>query len=173
MLSHGLSHCKEAEIPSSPDRVSGQSRQPDRNSSAGSGSCRQSRSPLVASALTALAQTLVEIGLATESDWIAAGKFPPRWLIQYFAAFSATTAKRPSQSTLSLPDARRINRRQQLFGDSEPIPMDNSFLFSIPSHPFRLGHWQSDHRTGGRHPGMGAAFYDTLRQALIPLDPGL
>src|SRR5271166_162320 len=37
--------------------------------------------------LTALAQTLVEIGLATEFDWIAAGKVPAALVVSVFRRF--------------------------------------------------------------------------------------
>src|ERR1017187_6404233 len=48
----------------------------------------RSRITFGCSDLTALAQTLVEIGLATESDWIAAGKGPsPPGYFVFFRLF--------------------------------------------------------------------------------------
>ena len=53
------------------------------------------------SALTALAQTLVEIDLANESDWIAAEKTPSTWSSKYSAVIWPTVANPPLLSTSS------------------------------------------------------------------------
>jgi hypothetical protein len=161
VLSHGLSHCKEAEIPSSPDRVSGQSRQPDRNSAAGSGS-RRNKITFGCSALTALAQTLVEIDLATESDWIAAGKLPAALVDSVFRRF----LRDHGQEIIAEHFELSLTLGESIVDTGTPIPEPipgHSFSFSTPSHPlpWALGR---DDRTGGCHPGMGVAFYDTLRK---------
>ena len=75
MLSHGLSHCKEVEIPSFQGRVLANPASLigiPRLEPVHAGTKISFRS----SALTALAQTLVEIDLANEADWTAAEENP-------------------------------------------------------------------------------------------------
>ena len=100
------------------------------------------------SALSALAGTLVEIDLASESDWTAAGKLP---------------------STLVDCVLRRFlsdRGQQSLYSDSGTDANGQLFLVLNTESSFAMGAGDAIADLEAVHPGMGAAFYDTLRHGL-------
>ena len=88
--------------------------------------------------LTALAQTLVEIGLATESDWIAAGKTPAALVDSVFRRFLRDHGQEiiAEHFELSLTLGESIVDTS-VFRFGRRSPMASSFWFSTPSHRFR------------------------------------
>ncbi len=118
------------------------------------------------SALTALAQTLVEINKANESDWIAAEKLPSTLvdhvLRRYLADRGQATIAEHFELSLTLGEA---------IIDSvyvEPISACPGQLFFVlnTESSFTLGVGDAIAELEAAHPGMGQAFYDGLRQAL-------
>ena len=75
------------------------------------------------SALTALAQTLVEIDLATEADWIAAEKSPSTLVEQVLRRYLADRGQSIIAEHFELySDARGSNRRQRLRRGGANLP---------------------------------------------------
>ena len=118
------------------------------------------------SALTALAQTLVEIDQASESDWIAAEKNPSALVEQIFRRYLAdrgqSTIAEYFELTLTLGEAVV----DSVYGEAEPTSPGQLFLVLNTESSFALGVGEAITELEGAHEGMGQAFYDTLRQAL-------
>jgi len=118
------------------------------------------------SALTALAQTLVEIDQADESDWIAAGKTPSTLVEQvlrrYLADRGQSTIAEHFELSLTLGEAIV----DSVYGEAEPTsPKQLFFVFNTESS-FALGVGDAITELEGARAGMGKAFYDALRQSL-------
>jgi hypothetical protein len=118
------------------------------------------------SALTALAQTLVEIDLATEADWIAAGNIPSTLVEQvlrrYLADRGQSTIAEHFELSLSLGEAIV----DSVYGEAEPTTSRQLFFVLNTESSFALGLGDAITELEGAYAGMGKAFYDTLRQAL-------
>jgi hypothetical protein len=117
------------------------------------------------SGLTALSQTLVEIGLATEADWVAAEKSPSTLVEQvlrrYLADRGQSIIAEHFELYLTLGEAI-VDR---VYGEAEPSPGQLFFVLNTESS-FALGVGDAISELEGAHAGMGQAFYDALRQAL-------
>ena len=165
MLSHGLSPSKEAGIPSSrtgylanPASLIGI----PRLEAAQAGS----RITFGCSDLTALAQTLVEIGLATESDWIAAGKVPAALVDSVFRRFLRDHGQEIIAEHFELSLTLGESIVDTSHSDSGADSAGQLFLVLNTESSFPLGIGTVIEQLERCHPCMGVAFYDTLRQAL-------
>jgi len=118
------------------------------------------------SALTALAQTLVEIDQADESDWIAAGKTPSTLvehvLRRYLAGRGQSTIVEHFELSLSLGQAIV----DSVYGEAEPTTSGQLFFILNTESSFPLGVGDAINELEAAQPGMGQAFYDALRQAV-------
>jgi len=118
------------------------------------------------SALTVLAQTLVEIDQANESDWIAAEKDPSTLvehvLRRYLADRGQSTIVEHFELSLTLGEAIV----DSVYGEAEPTSPGQLFFVLNTESSFALGVGDAITELEGACPGMGKAFYDTLRQSL-------
>ena len=116
--------------------------------------------------LTALAQTLVEIGLATESDWIGAGKTPAALVDSVFRRFLRDHSQEIIAEHFELSLTLGESIVDTSYSDSAADSDGQLFLVLNTESSFPLGIGTVIEELGRCHPGMGVAFYDTLRQAL-------
>src|SRR5664280_375895 len=116
--------------------------------------------------LTALAQSLVEICLATESDWIAAGAFPAALVDSVFRRFLRDHGQETIAEHFELSLALGESIVDSTYSDSGADSNGQLFLVLNTESSFPLGIGTVIEELERRHPGMGVAFYDTLRQAL-------
>src|SRR5271166_578305 len=118
------------------------------------------------SALTALAQTLVNIDIATEADWIAAEKLPSTLVEQvlrrYLGDRGQSTIAEHFELTLTLGEAIV----DSVYGEAESTCPGQLFLVLNTESSFALGVGEAISELEGAYPGMGKAFYDALRQSL-------
>jgi hypothetical protein len=118
------------------------------------------------SALTALAQTLVAIDQASESDWIAAGKIPSTLVEQVLHRFLADRG----QSTIAEHFELFLTLGEAIvdsaYGEAETTSPGQLFFVLNTESSFPLGVGEAISELEGAHAGMGKAFYDTLRQSL-------
>src|SRR5664280_1368456 len=116
--------------------------------------------------LTALAQTLVEVGLATESDWIGAGKVPAALVDSVFRRFLRDHGQEIIAEHFELFLTLGESIVDTSYSDSGADSNGQLFLVLNPESSSPLGIGTVIEELEGCHPGMGVAFYDTLRQAL-------
>ena len=121
---------------------------------------------LGSSALTALAQTLVEIDLANEADWIA-GEQTPSTLVEhvlcrYLADRGQSTIAEHFEFSLSLGEAIV----DSVYGEAEPPSPGQLFFVLNTESSFPLGVGNAITELEAAQVGMGRALYDTLRQSL-------
>ena len=118
------------------------------------------------SALTALAQTLVEIDIATEADWTAAGKLPStlveQMLRRYLADHSQSIVAEHFELSLTLGEAIV----DSVYGEAEPTPPGQLFFVLNTESSFALAVGDAINELEAAQGGTGQAFYDALRQAL-------
>ena len=118
------------------------------------------------SALTALAQTLVNIDLATEADWIGAEKQPSRLVENVLRRFLAdrgqSTIAEHFELTLTLGEAIV----DSAYGEAEPTSPTQLFFVLNTESSFPLGVSGAITELEGACEGMGKAFYDAMRQSL-------
>ena len=118
------------------------------------------------SALTVLAQTLVEIDQANESDWIAVGKTPSTLVEQVLRRYLADRGQSiiAEHFELSLKLGEAIV--DTVYGEAEPTSPGQLFLVLNTESSFALGVGETITELETAHAGLGQAFYDGLRQAL-------
>jgi hypothetical protein len=116
--------------------------------------------------LTALSQTLVEIGLATESDWIAAGKTPAALVDSVFRRFLRDHGQEIIAEHFELNLTLGESIVDTSYSDSGADSNGQLFLVLNTESSFPLGIGTVTEELERCHPGLGVAFYDTLRQAL-------
>jgi hypothetical protein len=118
------------------------------------------------SVLTALAQTLVELDLANESDWIAADKLPSTLvdhvLRRYLADRGQTTIAEHFELSLTLGEAIIDSVYVE---PNSACPGQLFFVLNTESS-FALGMGDAITELETAYAGMGRAFYDCLREAL-------
>ena len=118
------------------------------------------------SGLTALSQTLVEIGLATEADWVAAEKSPSTLVEQvlrrYLADRGQSIIAEHFELCLTLGEAI-VDR---VYGEPKPSRPGQLFLVLNTESSFALGVGDAITELDVNHAGIGQALYDTLRQSL-------
>ena len=116
--------------------------------------------------LTSLAQTLVEIDLANESDWIAAAKVPSalvdRAIRQFLSEHGRELIAEHFELCLSLAESIVGTT----YSESEPTPNGQLLLVLNTQSSFPLGVGKAIDELDRYQPGLGAAFYSCLRQAL-------
>ena len=116
--------------------------------------------------LTSLAQTLVEIDLATELDWIAAGKAPAALVDSVFRRFLRDHVQETIAEHFELSLTLGESIVDSTYSDSGADSDGQLFLVLNTESSFPLGIGKVVEELEGCHPGMGVALYDTLRQAL-------
>src|SRR5271157_2525562 len=118
------------------------------------------------SALTALAQTLVEIDIATEADWTAAEKLPSTLvehvLRRYLAARGQSIIAEHFELSLTLGEAIVGS----VYGEAEPSCSGQLFFVLNTESSIALGLGDAITELESVHPGMGQGLYDALRQSL-------
>ena len=118
------------------------------------------------SGLTTLAQGLVEIGLATEPDWIAAGKAPAALVDSVFRRFLRDHGQEIITERFELSLTLGESIVDTGYSDSGADSNGQLLLVLNTESSFPLGTGLAIEELERCHPGMGVAFYDTLRQAL-------
>jgi hypothetical protein len=116
--------------------------------------------------LTALAQTLVEIDLVNESDWIAAGENPSALVDRVFRRLLREHGQEIIAEHFELCLSLAESIFDTTYTESEPPPNGQLLLVlnTQSSFPLRVGNVIEELE---RHqPGLGAPFYNCLRQAL-------
>jgi len=116
--------------------------------------------------LTALAQTLVEIGLATESDWIAAGKAPAALVDSVFRRFLREHGQETIAEHLELFLTLGESIVDITYSDSGADSNGQLFLVLNTESSFPLGIGTVIEELEGCQQGLGVAFYSTLRQGM-------
>jgi len=116
--------------------------------------------------LTALAQTLVEIGLATESDWIRAGKTPAALVDSVFRCFLCDHGQEIIAEHFELHLTLGESIVDTSYSDDGLDSNGQLFLVLNTESSFPLCVGPAIEELEGCHPGLGVAFNDTLRQAL-------
>ena len=116
--------------------------------------------------LTALARRLVEIGLATESDWIAAGRAPAALVDSVFRRYLGGHGQEIIAEHFELYLTLGESIVDTGYSDSGVDSAGQLFLVLNTESSFPLGLGTVIEELERCHPGMGVAFYETLRQAL-------
>src|SRR5208337_13414 len=118
------------------------------------------------SALTTLAQTLVKIDQADESDWIAAEKTPSTLVEQvlrrYLADHGQSILAEHFELSLTLGEAIV----DSVYGEAESASPGQLFFVLNTESSFALGVGEAITELETAQGGMGQAFYDALRQSL-------
>jgi hypothetical protein len=118
------------------------------------------------SALTELAQTLVEIDQANESDWIAAEKNPSTLVEQVLRRYLADRGQSALAEHFELSLTLGEAIVDSIYGEAEPTTSGQLFFVLNTESSFALGVGNAITELEGAQAGMGRAFYDGLRQAL-------
>ena len=118
------------------------------------------------SALSALAGTLVEIDLASESDWIAAGKLPSTLVDYVLRRFLSDRGQQSLAEHFELSLTLSESIVGSIYSDSGADTSGQLFLVLNTESSFAMGVGDAIADLEAVHPGMGAAFYDTLRRGL-------
>src|SRR5271166_5521330 len=116
--------------------------------------------------LAALAQTLVEIGLAMESDWIGAGRTPAALVDSVFRRFLRDHGQEIIAESFELFLTLGESIVDTSYSDSGADSNGQLFLVLNTESSFPLGIGTVIEELEGCRQGLGVAFYDTLRQAL-------
>ena len=116
--------------------------------------------------LTALAQTLVAIDLATASDWIAAGQAPAAFVDSAFRRLLHDHGQEIIAEHFELYLTLGESIVDTSYSDSSADSNGQLFLVLNTESSFPLGIGTVIEELERCHPGMGVALYDTLRQAL-------
>ena len=117
------------------------------------------------SALTSLAQTLVEIDQASESDWIAAMKNPSTLVEHVLRRYLADRGQSiiAEHFELSLTLGQAIV--DTIYGEADSSCSRQLFFVLDTESSFALGVGDAINELEAAQGGMGQAFYDALRQA--------
>src|SRR5271166_5876309 len=116
--------------------------------------------------LAALAQTLVEIGLAMESDWIGAGRTPAALVDSVFRRFLRDHGQEIIAEHFELSLTLGESLVDTSYSDSGADNNGQLFLVLNTESSFPLGIGTVIEELEGCQQGLGVAFYHTLRQAL-------
>jgi hypothetical protein len=118
------------------------------------------------SALTVLAQTLVEIDQASESDWIAAEKNPSTLVEQVFRWYLANRGQSIIAEHFELALTLGEAIVDSVYGEADPALPGQLFLVLNTESSFALGVGHAITELDATQGGIGRAFYDALRQSL-------
>jgi hypothetical protein len=116
--------------------------------------------------LTALAQTLVEIGAADESDWIAAERVAAALVDRVCRRFLRDHGQETVGEHFELYLTLGESIVDTSYSDSGADAKGQIFLVLNTESSFPLGVGTAIEELEAFHPGLGASFYNTLRQAL-------
>lgn len=116
--------------------------------------------------LTALAQTLIELDLAAESDWAAAEKVPAAMVDSVFRRFLRDHGQETIAEHFELNLTLGESIVDTSYSDNGPDSNGQLFLVLHTESSFPVGIGAAIEELERSHPGMGVAFYDTLRQSL-------
>src|SRR5271166_4230182 len=105
--------------------------------------------------LTSLAETLVEIGLATESDWIAAGKTPAAFVDSVFRRFLCDHGQEIIEEHFELSLTLGESIVDTSYSDFGAESNGRLFLVLNTESSFPLGIGTVIEELERRHPGMG------------------
>ena len=117
------------------------------------------------SALTTLAQTLVEIDLANESDWIAANKLPSTLVDSVLRRFLAEHGQQIIAEHFELSLTLGESIVDSVYGEPSSAP-GQLFLVLNTESSFALGVGGAINELETVQTGMGVALYDALRESL-------
>src|SRR5208337_153767 len=116
--------------------------------------------------LTALAQTLVEIDLATESDWFATGKVPAALVDSVLRRFLLDHGQETIAEHFELSLTLGESIVDTSYSDSGADSNGQIFLVLNTESSLPIGIGTAMEELEGCKQGLGVAFYHTLRQAL-------
>jgi len=116
--------------------------------------------------LTALAQTLVEIDMASESDWIRAGKVPAALVDSVFRRFLRDHGQEIIAEHFELYLTLGESIVDTSYSDSGADSSGQLFLLLNTESSFPLGIGRVIEELERCEQGLGLAFYNTLRHAL-------
>ena len=118
------------------------------------------------SALTALARTLVEIDVANEADWTAAGKIPSTLVEQVLRRYLTDRGQSALAEHFELSLTLGEAIVDSIYGEPDSSCPGQLFFVLNTESSFGLGVGDAITELEAAHAGMGQAFYDALRQAL-------
>jgi hypothetical protein len=118
------------------------------------------------SALTALAQTLVEIDVANEADWTAAEKTPSTLVEHVLRRYLADRGQSALAEHFELSLTLGETIVDSVYGEAEPTSPGQIFFVLNTDSSFALGVGNAIAKLEVAYAGMGQAVYDTLRQSL-------
>lgn len=118
------------------------------------------------SALIALAQTLVQIGLANESDWMAVNKLPSTLVDYVLKRFLANHGQAVIAEHFELCLTLGESIIDSVYGEPDPAAMGQLFFVLNTDSSFPMGIGPTIEHLESHQAGLGAAFYDLLRHSL-------
>lgn len=118
------------------------------------------------SALTMLAESLVEIGLAHEADWAAAQKLPSTLVDQVLRRFLADHGQGVIAQHFELHLTLGESIIDSAYGEPDETAAGQLFFVLNTESSFALGIGRAIEELQLLQAGLGEAFYDSLRQSL-------
>jgi hypothetical protein len=118
------------------------------------------------SALTKLAESLVEIGLAHEADWGAAQKLPSTLVDQVLRRFLADHGQAVIAQHFVLCLTLGESIIDSAYGEPNPASTGQLFFVLNTESSFALGIGSAIEQLESAQAGLGEAFYDSFRQSL-------
>jgi hypothetical protein len=118
------------------------------------------------SALTMLAESLVEIGLAHETDWGAAQKLPSTLVDHMLRRFLTDHGQEIIVQHFELCLSLGESIIDSVYGEPDPAGTGQLFFVLNTESSFALGIGHAVEQLESVQSGLGEAFYDALRQSL-------
>lgn len=119
-----------------------------------------------ASSLTALAQSLVELGFATRADWTDAARVPSKLVDLALRRFLADHGQALIAQHFELALTLGESIIDSAYGEAEPAASDQLFFVLNTESSFPLCVGRTIDELESVAAGLGEAFYDSLRQSL-------
>jgi hypothetical protein len=119
-----------------------------------------------ASSLTALAQSLVELGFATRADWTDAARVPSKLVDLALRRFLADHGQALIAQHFELALTLGESIIDSAYGEAEPAASDQLFFVLNTESSFPLCVGRTIDELEWVAAGLGEAFYDSLRQSL-------
>jgi hypothetical protein len=118
------------------------------------------------SSLTALAQSLVELGFATRADWTDAAHVPSTMVDRVLRRFLANNGQALIAEHFELSLMLGESIIDSAYGEAEPAASDQLFFVLNTESSFPLSVGRTIDELESVAAGLGEAFYDSLRQSL-------
>jgi hypothetical protein len=118
------------------------------------------------SSLTALAQSLVELGFATRADWTDAARVPSTMVDRVLRRFLANHGQALIAEHFELSLMLGESIIDSAYGEAELAASDQLFFVLNTESSFPLSVGRTIDELESVADGLGAAFYDSLRQSL-------